>query len=321
MHFLKEDYSRRDFIRNSSQYFSLLPFLPLPLMTRSEVDHSEEDLSIHVFSKHLQFLDFDDLALVTADLGFDGVELTVRKGGHVLPGSVMQNLPVAIDAIKKQGILANMIVTNITSLDGESASLIKTAADLGVAFYRLGYYRYPEDMTMPEAMEIFKVHMADLSKHNVEVGIQGCYQNHAGSVVGASIWEVSQLLANCNANGMGSQYDIRHAWVEGAASWHNGIRLIKERINTIVLKDFKWRKDNGTWQLVNTPLGEGMVDFRAYFKLLKHYNINVPVTIHFEYDLDGAEHGDRDLALASRKKVYKAMERDLRFAKELWKSV
>jgi L-ribulose-5-phosphate 3-epimerase UlaE len=29
--------------------------------------------------------------------------------------------------------------------------------------------------------------------------------------------------------------------------------------------------------------GEGMVDFKTYFKLLKQYRIMVPVTLHLEY--------------------------------------
>ena len=40
-------------------------------------------LKVAIFSKHLQFLQGDELATAAAALGFDGVDITVRKGGHV----------------------------------------------------------------------------------------------------------------------------------------------------------------------------------------------------------------------------------------------
>ena len=62
-----------------------------------------------------------------------------------------------------------------------------------------------------------------------------------------------------------------------------------------------------------------MVDFVAYFKILKSYNIKVPVAVHFEYDLFGAEHGGRDLDKVSQQKVFAAMKRDLQRVHEWWK--
>src|SRR5881296_1486962 len=42
-------------------------------------------LKVAIFSKHLQFLQGDALAAGAADIGFDGIDITVRKGGHVEP--------------------------------------------------------------------------------------------------------------------------------------------------------------------------------------------------------------------------------------------
>jgi L-ribulose-5-phosphate 3-epimerase len=44
-----------------------------------------EKLKICVFSKHLQWTDVKEAAAIARDIGFDGVDLTVRPGGHVLP--------------------------------------------------------------------------------------------------------------------------------------------------------------------------------------------------------------------------------------------
>jgi L-ribulose-5-phosphate 3-epimerase len=68
---------------------------------------------------------------------------------------------------------------------------------------------------------------------------------------------------------------------------------------------------------VDTPLGEGMVDFKTYFKLLKQYRINVPVSLHFEYPLGGAESGATKLT-CDKKIVFDAMKRDLQKVHDLW---
>ena len=67
------------------------------------------------------------------------------------------------------------------------------------------------------------------------------------------------------------------------------------------------------------PVGEGMVDFDRYFKLLKMYNINVPVSLHIEYPLF---EGDFEVLPLSTKKelVTKAMVQDLNSIQTLWRN-
>ena len=60
-----------------------------------------------------------------------------------------------------------------------------------------------------------------------------------------------------------------------------------------------------------------MVDFNRYFSLLKKYNINVPVSLHLEYGLGGAEHGATKISI-DKKEVFAQMKKDLSFLKEAW---
>ena len=115
----------------------------------------------------------------------------------------------------------------------------------------------------------------------------------------------------------GVQYDIRHAVVEGGLSWKNGLRLIQPHIKTLALKDFIWEKRGKGYQVQDVPMGEGMVDFKTYFSLLKKYNVNVPVSLHFEFPLGGAEHGESKITV-DKKVVFDAMKKDLKKLHELW---
>ena len=90
--------TRRDFIKQSAIAGSAL-ILPLPGMENDLMANerpAKKDLNVFLFSKHLQFLDYNSMSEVTAEMGFNGLDLTVRPKGHVLPERVADDLPKAV---------------------------------------------------------------------------------------------------------------------------------------------------------------------------------------------------------------------------------
>ncbi|MEM1134346.1 MAG: sugar phosphate isomerase/epimerase family protein [Bacteroidota bacterium] len=319
---MKMKIERRTFLKRSSLLALSTPLLSIPFTntTAAISKHLDDQLEIHIFSKHLQFLDYKGMAEFAADIGFAGLDITVRPKGHVLPENVKRDLPKAVEAVKKAGLKTVTITTAITQAEEKYAEdILQTMADQNIRYYRMGWLRYPEDITIPKAMSAFKKQMEALTKLNKKYGIVGAYQNHSGRYVGASIWEVWELLEKVDTTVMGAQYDIRHATVEGGKSWQTGLRLIEPYIKTIVLKDFRWEKNEKGWNAINTPIGEGMVNFKEYFSLLKKYNIKVPISLHMEHDLGGAEHGKKEITM-SKDKIYEVMKKDLTNIQALWKS-
>ena len=71
---------------------------------------------INVFSKHLHWAGYSDMAKIISEIGFDGVDLTVRPKGHVEPENVERDLPKMAEACNKHGINLGMMTTAI-SLD------------------------------------------------------------------------------------------------------------------------------------------------------------------------------------------------------------
>jgi len=258
------------------------------------------------------------MAEAAAEIGFNGVDLTVRPNGHVLPEQVEMDLPKAMEAIKNAGLATTMITTTIQDAnDATDKNVVETAARLGVKYYRMNWLKYPEGKSIPEAMMQFKKTLTDLSHLNRKLSITGCYQNHSGNLAGASIWELWEILKNADHKNMGVQYDIRHAVVEGGMSWRNGLSLIHPHIKILAIKDFIWSKKNGTWAVENVPLGEGMIDFKSYFKILKELNIQVPVSLHYEYPMGGADRGASSITI-DKQVVFDHMKRDLMKLKQLW---
>ena len=268
--------------------------------------------SVHIFSKHLQWLDYKGMAETAAEVGFDGVDLTVRPRGHVLPERAVDDLPKAVEAVKKAGIKVMMMTTAITDpQDPLTEPILKTASRLGVRYYRTGYYRYDRAKSVPATLDEIRPRLRDLAAMNEHYGIAASYQNHAGDgYVGAPLWDLHSLLKDFDPRWIGSQYDIRHATVEGGTSWPTTLRLLAPHINTLVAKDFLWAQRDGKWRTENCPLGQGMVDFPKYFSMLDDQKIAVPFSLHLEYPIGGAEHGARKLD-TNAEHVTTAMRKDL----------
>ena len=314
----KKVITRRNFTKLSAAAIGSMPLMGFNGTLFNAFSNSKDHLSVSLFSKHLQFLDYNQMSEAAAELGFDGLDLTVRPKGHVLPERVSDDLPKAVAAMKKYGINPGMMTTNVWDVNlDEDKTVLEIASKLGFTHYRTGWLTYPEDRSIEDSQAIYGQQAAELEALNRNLGLMGCYQNHAGNHVGAPIWDLPPILSATNNEYMGCQYDIRHAVVEGGSSWELGLRQIRPFIKSIVIKDFKWGKVDGEWKPVNTPLGEGMVDFHRYFSLLKKYQINVPVSLHLEYDLGGAEHGASKITI-DRRQVFNAMKKDLTFLRNAW---
>jgi sugar phosphate isomerase/epimerase len=239
---------------------------------------------IHVFSKPLQWLGYDALARILIEAGAEGIDLSVRPGGHVLPENVESDLPKAVEAARKNGLRMDMIVTGIrTAGEKYAESIIKTASSLGIKYYRLGEINYEESTGIMETLHKINKDFGKLAELNKKYKIHGAFQNHSGTRIGASVWDIYEILKDLDPAFIGCQYDIRHAVAEGGYSWVNSFKLISPWVKCTDIKDFKWTLTNGKWNPETVPLGEGMVNFEEYFKLVKKYNVSGPMSIHFEY--------------------------------------
>src|SRR5688500_19517193 len=104
--------SRRSFLKKSILTGTLFPLMYGDLSSMIHAN-TGTSLKIHIFSKHLQFLNYHDMAEAAAEMGFDGVDVTVRPKGHVLPERVENDLPKAVEAIRKVGFVPLMMTTAV----------------------------------------------------------------------------------------------------------------------------------------------------------------------------------------------------------------
>ncbi len=267
---------------------------------------------ICAFTKCLQFLNFDQIAEVLARLGFDGADITLRPGGQIEPENTKSELPKAVKTMEKAGVGIPMMVTAIVDADNkQSVETLKIAAGLGIKYYRMGWLGYDFSKSIQQNLDIYKPQFEKLAQLNEKLGIHGGYQNHSGLHVGAPVWDLYDLLKDVDPKYLGVQYDIRHATTEGGYSWLLGMKRVEPWIRTICIKDFVWGKnEKGEWKHENVMLGEGMVKFDEFLKEYATLNIEAPISMHFEYDLGGAENGKKEITMEPEK-IYSMMKTDL----------
>jgi sugar phosphate isomerase/epimerase len=275
---------------------------------------AKRNFKIAIFSKHLQFLQGAELARAAAEMGFDGIDLTVRAGGHVDPARAAEELPPLVAVIRQHKLDVPMVTTDIVDTATPNIrTVLKTLADLGIRYYRWGGFKYSAAQPIPHQFENFRERSARLAALNAEYNVCAIYHTHSGvTLVGAPVWDIFQILKGLDSNAVAINYDVGHATVEGGlGGWIDSFRLAESYIHGLAFKDFIWQKSaRGAWDPAWVPLGQGMVRFPEFFSLVTKTAFNGPVQLHFEYPLGGAENGKRQLTIA-REQVFSAMRRDL----------
>ncbi len=271
-------------------------------------------LKVSIFSKHLRFLEGPALVSGAASLGFDGIDLAVRKNGHIEPDRVTQELPVLVREIHQHGLIIPMITTDIADTSSPYAEdILRTMHEQGIRYYRWGGFKYNYSLPLAAQLEAFKPRVAKLAELNKRYGVTAIYHTHSGvGLVGASIWDLHIILQDFDPEAVAINYDIGHATTEGGfGGWINSFYIAKPHIRGLCIKDCVWTKQgDGKWKSGFVPLGTGMVHFSEFFRMVKESGFSGPLQLHFEYPLGGAEDGLKKLTIPQGE-VFSAMKRDL----------
>ena len=245
--------------------------------SRGKQDSTNE---VCCFEKPLQWMDYDQLAETVAKAGYDGIEATVRDGGHIPTERAEDELPKMVEALKKHGQQIQIMASSINDPDDPiSEKALRVAAKLGVKRYRMKYFKYDLEQPIRPQVKEFTARLKSLAQLNADIGIQGVYQNHSGrNYFGAPIWDLEAALQNIDPQHLGIAFDIRHATVEGGYCWPLHYAMARPHIGIVYVKDYVWEGRKAK----NVPLGKGQID-PQFFKVLKQNEYDGPISVHVEY--------------------------------------
>jgi len=238
-----------------------------------------------IFSKHLPNLNYDELGKTSRQLGFDGVDLTVRPKGHVLPERAAEDLPRAVEAIRSHGLSVPMITTELLSASHPTARpILSTAGRLKIPYFKPGYYRYG-NRDVEQTLAEVKRDVQGLVELGKQFGIEAGFHNHSADYVGMAVWDTREIIRDLDPKWIGYYFDPAHATVEGgAAGWQISLRFALPRTKMVAVKDFYWEKQKGRWRVKWCPMGEGMVDWPKVFSAFAAARFTGPISLHVEYD-------------------------------------
>ena len=273
-------------------------------------------MNLVMFSKMLKNvgdLSVDKAGDHIADLGFDGVDLTVRPEGHVLPEEATRRLPEAVDILRSKGLTVPMVTTSITDAGEKYAEdIFKTASECGVEFIKLGYWRYEGFGTIREQIErVRKDNLKGIYRLSKQYSVTAGVHIHSSDFLTANPAVVKMLLQDYDPEHLCAYIDPGHMAVEGGLSgWNMGMDLLQEHIRMVAVKDFGWfheKDETGKWRWSARilPLSEGLVPWAEVFTYLQKIGFDGPVSFHSEY---------HDVSL---EELILQTKEDLRYAKQI----
>ena len=239
-----------------------------------------------LYSKQLAKVEYDDLGKVLRDLGFDGCELSVEPGGHVLPEHAQADLVRAVLAVTDVGLVVPIFTTSITSPADLNLRLILGFGNfMGVPLFRPGVWRYNGATEIEARLAQVQGEIAGLASIGRGSAMAMCLRNVAGDNVGSAGGDTNSMIRGMDPQWVGYAFDPGSAAAAGGVEggWL-ALRLALPRLKMATLNDFNWTKDTGgAWKAVPCPMGEGMVDWSRFFATLARAKFTGPLSIEMGY--------------------------------------
>jgi L-ribulose-5-phosphate 3-epimerase len=242
------------------------------------------------FSQNLAKVPYPELGRIAQQIGYEGVDLTVMEGGHVNPHITNVDLVRAIESVRGPGLEVPMITTTLTTINDPTAyAILAITGHTQVHLYRLGFWSYgfnrnssPSDI--PKRLAQVRTDIAGLVSYGRASQMTAMFPNRAGAWVGESIWDAQSIIGDLEPQWIGYCFDPSQATAEGGvAGWEIALRLALPRLKAVALQDFTWARTGNAWKMQMCPLGEGVVDWGAFFGLLAQARFTGPISIHLEY--------------------------------------
>jgi len=214
-----------------------------------------------------------ELGRFVAGLGFEGVELPVRRGYQVEPGKVTAGLPEAARVLGESGV-------RISSVAGPTdEATIAACAEAGVPIIRICIAVEPEGYLATERAwhETLDGLLPLLERHGVAIGVQ----NHCGTEIGSAVG-LRRIFESYDPRCVCAVWDAAHCALAGEPP-ELAADIVWSHLRIVNLKNAFWRRTSGPeardveWGHYWTSGRQGIASWPAVADELKkrHYDGNV----------------------------------------------
>ena len=279
---------------------------PLALAAQSRAGAMRPRITpaVCLYSRVLIKIGYIDLPMILQGLGFDGVDLSVEHGGHVLPEKADYNLMPALEAFTGIGLDVPMLTTGLTSLqDKDAEQVLGLATYIGVPFFRPGHWKVTGSVEVQLQLPLVQRDIAGLAQLGRATKMVMGIHNYLDGAEGAAVADINRVIRPLDPQWVGYDFDVGYATMEGGeGGFEAPLALALPRLRMVTVRDFKWEKPaDGARQAKPCPLGEGVVDFPKFFAALSKARFAGPISIQVDHQpKDELEAIKRDLAFVRK---------------------
>jgi sugar phosphate isomerase/epimerase len=252
-------------------------------------------MKIVAFSKSFQDWPIPVICHRFREIGLDGLDLTVRRGGCIEPKAVAEQLPLAAKSALEAGVEIRILTTDITEPTPDAEKLLATAAKLGITRIKLGYYIYKPFGTLAKQIDEVRKKLAVLANFAKRYDVLPCVHIHSGSDIPSHGTMLYQLLHDLPPDRIGAYVDTLHMALEGGGDgWRQGLDLLAPWIALVAVKNFSWqvgiRDKQGQlrWKHQVVPVADGISPVPDFIATLKKIGFAGTYSLHSEYKGKGS---------------------------------
>ena len=272
-----------------------------------------------LFTDNLADLSIERACAAAKEAGFDGLDLTLRPGGHVKPANAEVGLAEARRIAGAAGVVIPMISTAVTDTDSPHAEAIfAAAAHYGARHVKLGYWEYHPFGTLAKQVDEAREKLRRIVALGRKYHVLPCVHCHSGRLVASGGPMLYLILRDFAPGEVGAYVDPMHMTIEGGrAGWEMGLDLLAPWIALVGVKNFRWlpadRDPHGQqhWKWEYCPLADGMAPLPEFFAYLRRLKYDGTVSLHSEYK------GETSFRRLSTPELLAQSAADLRYLKSL----
>ena len=231
-----------------------------------------------LFTDNLADLSVAEACASAKSAGFDGLDLTLRPGGHVRPENAEMGLAAAKQSADAVGMTIPMVSTALTDIESPHAEAIfASAAHYGARLLKLGYWEYRPFGTLAGQVEEARAKLRGLVALGRKYHVLPCVHCHSGRFVASGGPLLYLVLKGFEPGEVGAYVDPMHMTIEGGrAGWELGLDLVAPWLALVGVKNFRWlpggrdRQGQQRWRWEYCPVADGMAPLPEFFRYLQH---------------------------------------------------
>ncbi len=278
---------RRDFIRAAVET-GIATAVSGSLAEESAVPNSRP--KVCVYTEQFQSLSISDVCQVFKQMGVDGLDVTVRPGGHIEPNAAKTELPQAAQIARDHGLEIMMLTTGITAADRNAEEILATCQRLGIDRIKMGYYSAGKFGELAKRLDAVRRRLDEVVKLAEKYDVRPCVHVHSGESVPSNGFMLYQLIRDMPPERIGAYLDSHHMVLTGGAGgWRQAIDLLAPWVSLVALKNFQWErlerdeKGQQKWRTNYCRLEDGVAPIPEFVSTIQQAGYRGFYTLHTEY--------------------------------------